>query len=222
VNQVTKFMSQLEHASNEVPNAVTSSADPTGSGRQAMRKLALEWDDFIRTGRTASMKQVSTSWMSSSWCCKRPSNGAPTNKKSNQRAQADPEPMNDATVGTVLAAVQVKIENEPNQVPDVEFAIDPKMLETIALKQLPVHSGLAVQVPVPRHLAQVQGNAVKSSIPCELFEPALMRRTFGALLRSICSYQDEVERANEAKRHFIRYIFHEVRVPFNSVVLCKL
>jgi signal transduction histidine kinase len=29
----------------------------------------------------------------------------------------------------------------------------------------------------------------------------------------------EVERANEAKRHFVRYIFHEVRVPLNAVML---
>jgi len=55
----------------------------------------------------------------------------------------------------------------------------------------------------------------------ELWEPALMRRTFGGLLKSICGYQDEVERILLAKRHFIRYIFHEVRVPFNSVVLCE-
>ena len=47
-----------------------------------------------------------------------------------------------------------------------------------------------------------------------------MRRTFGGLVSSICNYQAEVDRVIEAKKNFIRYIFHEVRVPFNSVVLC--
>jgi len=55
----------------------------------------------------------------------------------------------------------------------------------------------------------------------QLAEPALMRRTFGAMLHSLCAFQQETMRANQAKQHFIRYIFHEVRVPFNSVVLCK-
>jgi len=57
---------------------------------------------------------------------------------------------------------------------------------------------------------------------CQLYEPALMRSVMGDLLRSLCKYQDQVELEIEARHHFIRYIFHEVRVPFNSVVLCKL
>jgi len=60
-----------------------------------------------------------------------------------------------------------------------------------------------------------------SCVSFQLAEPALMRRTFGAMLHSLCAFQQETMRANQAKQHFIRYIFHEVRVPFNSVVLCK-
>jgi len=56
---------------------------------------------------------------------------------------------------------------------------------------------------------------------CELSEPALMRRTFGRMLHSLYDFKKETDRANQAKRHFIRYIFHEVRVPFNAVSLCK-
>jgi len=60
-----------------------------------------------------------------------------------------------------------------------------------------------------------------SSFGFELTEPTLMQRAFGNMLHRLFAFQQETERANQAKRHFIRYIFHEVRVPFNSVVLCK-
>ena len=45
-----------------------------------------------------------------------------------------------------------------------------------------------------------------------------MNRAFGSMLYSVASY-DELEAINHAKRQFIRYIFHEVRVPFNAIVL---
>ena len=56
---------------------------------------------------------------------------------------------------------------------------------------------------------------------CELSEPALMRRTFGSMLHALSRFEQETAQATQTKRHFIRYIFHEVRVPFNSVTLCK-
>jgi len=51
-----------------------------------------------------------------------------------------------------------------------------------------------------------------------LREVQSMHRAFGSMLYSLASY-DELEAINHAKRQFIRYIFHEVRVPFNAIVL---
>ena len=51
-----------------------------------------------------------------------------------------------------------------------------------------------------------------------MHEVRLMQRAFGSVLYSLASY-DELEAINQAKRQFIRYIFHEVRVPFNAIVL---
>lgn len=51
-----------------------------------------------------------------------------------------------------------------------------------------------------------------------MHEVHLMERAFGSVLYSLASY-DELEVINQAKRQFIRYIFHEVRVPFNAIVL---
>jgi len=51
-----------------------------------------------------------------------------------------------------------------------------------------------------------------------LREVQSMHRAFGSMLYSLASY-NELEAINHAKRQFIRYIFHEVRVPFNAIVL---
>jgi len=39
------------------------------------------------------------------------------------------------------------------------------------------------------------------------------------MLWSLKESSERVTRATDAKRHFIRYIFHEIRVPFNAVTL---
>lgn len=51
-----------------------------------------------------------------------------------------------------------------------------------------------------------------------LSEVKLMHASIGSMLHALSSY-DQLEHINNAKRSFIRYIFHEVRVPFNAVVL---
>jgi signal transduction histidine kinase len=51
-----------------------------------------------------------------------------------------------------------------------------------------------------------------------LRETRAISKAFGSMLYSLASY-DELEAINHAKRQFIRYIFHEVRVPFNAIVL---
>ena len=50
-------------------------------------------------------------------------------------------------------------------------------------------------------------------------ETQLLHRTFGAMLTGLQSSHEMLQTANESKRRFIRYIFHEVRVPFNAIVL---
>jgi signal transduction histidine kinase/CheY-like chemotaxis protein len=50
-------------------------------------------------------------------------------------------------------------------------------------------------------------------------ETQLLHRTFGAMLSGLHTSHDQLQTANESKRRFIRYIFHEVRVPFNAIVL---
>ena len=49
-------------------------------------------------------------------------------------------------------------------------------------------------------------------------EVDMMERTYSSMLRTICSF-DTLQAVNDAKKRFIRYIFHEVRVPFNAMVL---
>ena len=51
-----------------------------------------------------------------------------------------------------------------------------------------------------------------------LSEVRLMHRSFGSMLYTLAQH-DQLESINAAKREFIRYIFHEVRVPFNAIVL---
>jgi signal transduction histidine kinase len=51
-----------------------------------------------------------------------------------------------------------------------------------------------------------------------LREVQMMHAAFGSMLYTLASY-DELEAINQAKRQFIRYIFHEVRVPFNAIVM---
>jgi hypothetical protein len=51
-----------------------------------------------------------------------------------------------------------------------------------------------------------------------LREVRQMHIAFSSMLHTLASY-DELESINIAKRQFIRYIFHEVRVPFNAVCM---
>jgi hypothetical protein len=55
------------------------------------------------------------------------------------------------------------------------------------------------------------------SVP--LHETQLLHSTFGGMLTGLQSNHQMLQTANESKRRFIRYIFHEVRVPFNAIVL---
>jgi signal transduction histidine kinase/CheY-like chemotaxis protein len=50
-------------------------------------------------------------------------------------------------------------------------------------------------------------------------ETQLLQHTFGSMLESLRTNHQQLQTANESKRRFIRYIFHEVRVPFNAIVL---
>jgi signal transduction histidine kinase len=51
-----------------------------------------------------------------------------------------------------------------------------------------------------------------------------LESSFSSMLHQISASHAALLSVNSAKRHFIRYIFHEVRVPFNAVVLaiCEL
>lgn len=49
-------------------------------------------------------------------------------------------------------------------------------------------------------------------------EVFLIQRAYSSMLMTMSSY-DELQAVNDAKKRFIRYIFHEVRVPFNAMVL---
>ena len=51
-----------------------------------------------------------------------------------------------------------------------------------------------------------------------LMEVDLMFHAFGCMLLKL-TYYNELESINRSMRRFIRYIFHEVRVPFNALVL---
>ena len=51
-----------------------------------------------------------------------------------------------------------------------------------------------------------------------LREVQLLHSCFSSMLYTLASY-DELDAINQAKRSFIRYIFHEVRVPFNAIVM---
>jgi signal transduction histidine kinase len=63
----------------------------------------------------------------------------------------------------------------------------------------------------PRKCAQcIGGNSMR--------EVRLMHRAFESVLYSLSRY-DELDAINRAKQQFIRFIFHEVRVPFNAIVL---
>jgi len=57
-----------------------------------------------------------------------------------------------------------------------------------------------------------------TSMGLQLSEVRLMHKSIGSILHALSSY-DQLEQINHAKRQFIRYIFHEVRVPFNAIVL---
>ena len=46
-----------------------------------------------------------------------------------------------------------------------------------------------------------------------------MQTSFTSVLQALTSSQQQYENANSAKQHFIRYIFHELRVPFNALIL---
>jgi len=105
-------------------------------------------------------------------------------------------------------------------------AVDLKSVATTgtsleAEASLPVSSSVRATGTAVHTETRVPHKQKTSCVALHLAEPALMRRTFGAMLHSLCTFQQEIMRANQAKQHFIRYIFHEVRVPFNSVVLCK-
>lgn len=50
-------------------------------------------------------------------------------------------------------------------------------------------------------------------------EVRMMQRTFGQMLTRLRDSQLDLERANTAKRQFLRFVFHEVRVPLNAVSL---
>ena len=52
-----------------------------------------------------------------------------------------------------------------------------------------------------------------------LWEVRLLQESFISMLVALKQSSDENEAANDAKKCFFRYIFHEVRVPLNSVVL---
>lgn len=46
-----------------------------------------------------------------------------------------------------------------------------------------------------------------------------LQLTFHSMLYQLTKSHQQLEDANQQKRHFIRYIFHEVRVPLNAVML---
>ena len=58
----------------------------------------------------------------------------------------------------------------------------------------------------------------KGRLAFRLAEVKLMHRSIGSILHAL-SANDQLALVNQAKRAFIRYVFHEVRVPFNAIVL---
>ncbi len=46
-----------------------------------------------------------------------------------------------------------------------------------------------------------------------------MESAFSSVLHALTLAESQYEKATSAKRHFIRYIFHELRVPFNALTL---
>jgi signal transduction histidine kinase len=61
---------------------------------------------------------------------------------------------------------------------------------------------------------------------CELCKPVisinelkLMSSTFDAMLTRLIESQEQLEQATNAKQQFLRFVFHEVRVPLNAVTL---
>ena len=60
---------------------------------------------------------------------------------------------------------------------------------------------------------------IDRSAVCLMREVEDMQFTFHSMLHQLTKSTQELEEANDAKRHFVRYIFHEVRVPLNAVML---
>jgi signal transduction histidine kinase len=50
-------------------------------------------------------------------------------------------------------------------------------------------------------------------------EVKVMRSTLEEMVQNMTQSYSELEAMHQAKQHFVRYIFHEVRVPFNAIVL---
>jgi len=265
VDQVTRFMSALEHVSYGNPANAPDGQKPDSAGI-TIRQMAQHWDTFLRTGvPPAELASDRCSCWYRWWCRGTLSTPLAVPRRSSRSGLRTVElhTLKSAPSRVALMetdADEVKIDDQ-FQVGVVQMtAGDHPQASSGCLDRCTVGCFRAAACCCrDRKVAvlelggaddQSRGNsdeldnvkAAQSSIltqfqpsranpessstsfvgfACELFEPALMRRTFGGMLRSICSHQDEVERANEAKRHFIRYIFHEVRVPFNSVVLCK-
>ena len=76
----------------------------------------------------------------------------------------------------------------------------------------------AAPSPAPRKSAWWTRLIDKSAV-CLMREVEDMQLTFHSMLYQLTRMTAEVESTNEAKRHFVRYIFHEVRVPLNAVML---
>jgi len=208
VDDVTRFMSALEHASFGAPATSTVS-----DGTNIMRKMAIEWDNYLDDA-------VPQSCCYMRWCCsgdkKKGADEAVQLQNPKMHTNALNQPQARDTMEKAASAgagdIELDVAGYLDDGPQTPRSLDQSNWLKPSLAASPPSGARAID--------EILVNRSTRSDTCELFEPALMRRTFGGMLRSICSHQDEVERANEAKRHFIRYIFHEVRVPFNSVVLC--
>ena len=73
--------------------------------------------------------------------------------------------------------------------------------------------------PAAQSLSAWWSRLIDRSAVCLMREVEDMQFTFHSMLHQLTKSTQELEESNESKRHFVRYIFHEVRVPLNAVML---
>ena len=243
VDALMGFMRALQQASGTVdstnPSKTTERAGGDdkqgahGMSSKSLRVVAKQWEHYVNTGYSSSRSRWATCCFLRRQQVHKLDSTLPRQTTSSQndckesRASSSQQLSHDGELGlTVVVESQ-----QAHPLPATASASAQVSSGWLDLQSAAANQTAASAAGSPDELLALSGGNSFAKSPrrdvgcsyleCQLFEPALMRHTFGSMLKSICSYQDEVERANEAKRHFIRYIFHEVRVPFNSVVLCK-